>query len=305
MMKYLRAPVLRCGLAIGLVAGCATSTPANGRDAAATISGGEGGSAAPGDDAQVASGSGGSGGMAAGPVDGALGNGGIDAAVADDAPADGLERIDAPHVAVDFKCSELVGLGSTREWYLAGFEKVVVDARWQLRWHHRGYVEDWADVKNPYWGTYCDGEGCSRVSACAEGADSPDRVVFVVLNWIYTTEKQWETDVRKDVDAIATKYPGVGNIELISSSRCPDRCTTIDPPGTMSELTAVQTCRTPAVLDEAIAAVVASNPALLTVGPKFFTNDCAAFVTLHGPHLTAAGQKEIAAKAGAYYAAHP
>jgi hypothetical protein len=182
----------------------------------------------------------------------------------------------------------------------------VVNARWQLRWHHRGYVEDWADAKNPYWGNnYCDGEGCWRVSACAEGADSPDRVVFVVLNWIYTAEKQWETDVRKDVDAIAIKYPGVRNIELISSSRCPDRCTNIDPPGTMSELTAVQTCRTPAMVDEAIAAVAASNPALVTVGPKLFTDDCDAFVTLHGPHLTAKGQKEIAAKAGAYYAAHP
>jgi hypothetical protein len=236
-------------------------------------------------------------------VDGAVEVTAVDAAA--DAAAGGLERSDASAIAGDFKCTELVGLGSTREWYLAGFEKVVVNARWQIRWHHRGYVEDWADVKNPYWGTYCDGEGCSRVSACAEGADSPDRVVFVALNWIYTTEQQWETDIRKDVEAIAARYPGVRNIELISSSRCPDRCTNIDPPGTMSELTAVQTCRTPAIVDEAIAAVAASNPALVTVGPKFFTDDCNAFVTLHGPHLTAAGQKEIAAKAGAYYAAHP
>jgi hypothetical protein len=73
----------------------------------------------------------------------------------------------------------------------------------------------------------------------------------------------------------------------------------------MDELTAVQTCRTPAVLDEAIAAVAASNPGLVTVGPKFFTDECNAFVTLHGPHLTSAGQKEIAAKVGAHYAARP
>src|SRR6185369_17889663 len=111
-------------------------------------------------------------------------------------------------------------------------------------------------------------------------------------NGIYTPEQQWETDIRKDVEAIRARYPGVRNIELISSSRCPDRCTNIDPPGTMSELTAVQTCRTPAMVDKAIAAVAASNPALVTVGPKFFTNDCNAFVMLHGPHLTAAGQKE-------------
>jgi hypothetical protein len=51
--------------------------------------------------------------------------------------------------------------------------------------------------------------------------------------------------------------------------------------------------------------VAASHPALVTVGPKFFTEDCAAFVSMHGPHLTSAGQKEIAAKAGAHYAAHP
>jgi hypothetical protein len=297
MKQHLRAPVLRCGLALGIVAGCSSSSPADLRDAAATIDAGGGqggGGAAPGPEA---SGSGGSGGMA---VDGAAGEAPVDAS------GDGRgEGVDAPPAAGNFRCSELVGLGSSREWYLAGFEKAVVDDRWQIRWHHRGYVEDWADVKNPYWGTYCDGEGCSRVSACAQGADAPDRVVFVALNWIYTTETQWETDIRKDVAAIAARYPGVRNIELISSSRCPDRCTTIDPPGTMDELTAVQTCRTPAIVDEAIAAVAASNPALVTVGPKFYTNDCAAFVTLHGPHLTAAGQKEIAAKAGAYYAAHP
>ena len=73
----------------------------------------------------------------------------------------------------------------------------------------------------------------------------------------------------------------------------------------MNELTAVKTRRTPAFVDEAIAAVAASNPALVTVGPKFYSNDCAAFVSLHGPHLTPAGQKEMAAKVGAYYAAHP
>jgi hypothetical protein len=297
MKQHLRAPVLRYGLAIGVVAGCSSSSPAQVGDAAASIQGGGGEQGA----GPVPSDSGA--GMAGGPLDGVVQEAAIDASA--DTSAGDIERLDASAMAGNFKCSELVGLGSTREWYLAGFEKVVVNDRWQLRWHHRGYVEDWADVKNPYWGTYCDGEGCSRVSACAEGAETPDRVVFVALNWIYTTEKQWETDIRKDVDAIATRYPGVRNIELISSSRCPDRCTAIDPPGTTSELTAVQTCRTPAMVDEAIAAVAASNPALVTVGPKFFTDDCAAFVTLHGPHLTAAGQKEIAAKVGAHYAAHP
>jgi hypothetical protein len=311
MQQDLRARVLRCGLALGMVAGCSTSSPpVDGRDADATIhgDGGHGGAKpAPGDDAHEASAQGGSGGIAGSTVDSAVEHaapaGDVDAAV--DAGADGAGPIDASPRAGDFKCTELVGLGSTREWYLAGFENAVVNAHWQIRWHHRGYIEDWANAKNPYWGTYCDGEGCSRVSACAEGADAPDRVVFVALNWIYTTEAQWETDIRKDVEAIATRYPGVRNIELISSSRCPDRCTTIDPPGTMDELTAVQTCRTPAFVDEAIAAVAASNPALVTVGPKFFTNECGAFVSLHGPHLTTAGQKEIAAKAGAYYAAHP
>jgi hypothetical protein len=295
----LRAGIL--GLAVGLLAGCSSSMPPIVRDAAPAMvgEGGQGGGGAPAVDAPVSAPAG-SGGTAAGGLDAAV----VGSMVAD-AAAGAAPPIDATPVAGDFKCTELVGLGSTREWYQAGFENAVVNARWQIRWHHRGYVEDWADVKNPYWGTYCDGEGCSRVSACTEGAEAPDRVVFVVLNWIYTTEQQWEGDVRKDVAAIMARYPGVRNIELISSSRCPDRCTNIDPPGTMDELTAVQTCRTPAAVDEAIAAVAASNPGLVTVGPKFFTEECNAFVSLHGPHLTGAGQKEIAAKAGAYYAAHP
>jgi hypothetical protein len=320
--RDLRAYLHRWGLAIVLAASCsssgATSPPRSTADVPdASVSapdegapgGGEprAGGAAPTGEAGQAGAQGGSGGTAGSPGKGggasAGGAGGIDAGA--DSAGDGSGPTDAALVAGDFKCTELVGLGSTREWYQAGFETAVVNARWQLRWHHRGYIEDWADAKNPYWGMYCDGEGCWRVSACAEGADAPDRVVFVALNWIYTTEQQWETDLRKDVDAIATKYPSVRNIEIISSSRCPDRCTTIDPPGTMSELTAVQTCRTPDFVDQAIAAVAASNPALVTVGPKFFSNECGAFVSLHGPHLTAAGQKEIAAKVGAHYAAHP
>jgi hypothetical protein len=243
------------------------------------------------------------------PVDSAVEEAQVDApveAAASDAAVDVLEGIDAQSPGVGpFQCSEMIGLESTMEWYLAGFEKLVVDARWQLRWHHRGYIEDWADPMNPYWGTYCDGQGCSRVSACTQGADAPDRVVFVALNWIYTTESQWESDLRKDVAAIVTKYPAVRNIELISSSRCADSCTTIDPPGTMDELTAIQTCRVPVFVDQAIAAVAASNPALVTVGPKFYTNECTAFVSLHGPHLTTAGRQEMATKVGMYYAAHP
>jgi hypothetical protein len=73
----------------------------------------------------------------------------------------------------------------------------------------------------------------------------------------------------------------------------------------MDELTAVQTCRVPVFVDQAIAAVAASNPTLVTVGPKFYTNECTTFVSLHGPHLTPAGRQEIATKAGTYYAAHP
>jgi len=288
-MKRRRRPRwLGIGLAIGLLA--CSSTPADVPDAA-TIEGED-----------AASATGGAGGSPDVRVDPLAADSAVDVAGVDN----GSIPIDAAMVASNFKCTEMIGLGSTREWYQAGFEDMVANARWQLRWHHRGYVEDWADAKAPYWGNnYCDKEGCWRVSACAEGADTPDRVVFVALNWIYTTEQQWETDIRKDVDAIVTKYPGIRNIELISSSRCPDRCTNIDPPGTMDELTAVQTCRTPAIVDQAIAAVAASNPALVTVGPKFFTDDCDAFVSLHGPHLTAKGQKEIAAKAGAYYTAHP
>src|SRR4051812_497812 len=155
MRQRLLGPLLRCGLAIGLVAGCSSSAPPGGADASRGGGGPEGGSAAPGGGAG-GNASGGSGGIAAVAVDAAavtaMADGGVDA------PADAaVAGPDAAPVATDFKCTELVGLGSTREWYESGFEKVVVDARWQIRWHHRGYVEDWADVKNPYWGMYCDG----------------------------------------------------------------------------------------------------------------------------------------------------
>src|SRR5437667_304651 len=72
MKQHLRAPVLGCGLVIGIVAGCSSSTPADLGDAAVTIhgGGGQGSGAAPGPEASAP---GGSGGMAARPVDGAAG----------------------------------------------------------------------------------------------------------------------------------------------------------------------------------------------------------------------------------------
>jgi hypothetical protein len=188
-----------------------------------------------------------------------------------------------------YTCNLVIGLLVTSEWYMAGFEQVVDNTSWEIKAAHYAYTQEWANPNSSFWAT-------PIASPCAKNPNAPDRIIFVALNWDYTTEKQWEDDVTKDVTVIQSKFPSVKNIELLSIVRCPLACGT--PPARPAE-----TCYVAPITDQALAAVAAKMPNLVTVGPKFEDDTCADFPNL-GTHMTPAATMATGKKIGEYYATH-
>jgi hypothetical protein len=183
-----------------------------------------------------------------------------------------------------FTCTELIGVSVTGDWFGAGFEKLVDDARWQARSKHHAFIELWGDPKNPLWSD-------PIASPCAKNSSAPDRVVFTGVNWQYKTVDEWTAALTRAVDTIKARYPAVKRIELLTMLRGPgnkscgnDQMTVVAP-----------------VVDEAVAKVVAAHPKLVTAGPKLEAPSCAVF-TKGGPHYTPEGMQAVAKVYGAYYA---
>jgi hypothetical protein len=187
-----------------------------------------------------------------------------------------------------FNCTQVMGLLLTSQWYLAGFEGSVDNAKWQIKWAEHSYIDEWAKPASPFWAT-------AVTSPCAQGSTNPDRIIFTALSWAITSLSQWETDVGLDVDNIKTHYPNVKEIVLMTIIRGPGNksCgnTTV-----VAENTLI-----PTWVDQALANVAARNPGLVKVGPKVEAASCADFIGT-GPHLTAAGDAAAAKKVAAAFA---
>jgi hypothetical protein len=193
-----------------------------------------------------------------------------------------------------FVCNQVTGFTLTSEWYLAGFEKGVVDARWQIKFREHGYITEWANPSSAFWGDDA-ANGAPISSPCAQGSDSPDHVVLNVLSWTITAEAEWTTDITAAVNNLKAKYPNLKRIDLMTVIRGPGNmlCPTAPAAG--------ETIVMPPELDAAMAAVAAQFPGFVFVAPKFEAPSCAAF-SGGGPHLTSAGNMAIAPTLAAYFA---
>ena len=47
-----------------------------------------------------------------------------------------------------FVCNQVTGGKLTEEWFIAGFENVVDNSRWQVKWREDAYVEEWANLQS-------------------------------------------------------------------------------------------------------------------------------------------------------------
>jgi hypothetical protein len=273
-------------------------------------------------------GSGGSGpavnasGGAPGPADaGVTGSGGSDGSGGGNpgsggAIADANSASDAPVANEDgaaakgpFTCTTYIGSVLTTEWWPQGFETIVDNTKWQLKWHHHGYIEAWGDPQSPFWADTGDpnnlASGSPIQSPCKDGSTAPDRVVFLAIDWVLLTEKDWTDWLEKDLVAIKSKYPSVRWVDIMPTVRCPQNkmCNPNAKPGPgANDGAGPEDCFIPPFEDAAIAKVVAAHADWVGLGPIVEATMCNGG---YGAHLTAADAKHAAMAIGAFYATRP
>jgi hypothetical protein len=197
----------------------------------------------------------------------------------------GLSLLLAPSVArgeEPFSCTQVMGVSVTGDWFGAGFEQGVDGDRWQAMTRTHAFVDLWANPKDEIWSV-------PVASPCAKDAGSPDRVLFMAVNWEYKTAAEWTGALTRVVQGLRARYPRLRRIELLTMLRAPGNRSCGN---TMSVVAPF--------VDEAVARVAAANPALVRVGPRLEAPSCAVFVK-GGPHFSDAGMKDVARVYAAAY----
>jgi hypothetical protein len=212
---------------------------------------------------------------------------------------------------MNFTCTMYLGLLTTNEWYSQGYEMDGVDGtKWELKYHHFGYVRTWADATSPFWGETGDSfaldQGSSIQSPCAMNPMQPDRIVFAALDWEMESQAEWETALESFLVTVKAKYPSVKWLDLMTLIRCPmnKMCNpNADYGPGANPVAGRQDCYIPPFEDAAIAAVAAKHADWVGVGPKVEANACRSPVD--GAHLSADTNKQAAKDVAAYYTLHP
>jgi hypothetical protein len=209
--------------------------------------------------------------------------------------------------ASTLSCTLLLGIDSTSEWFGAstsagasGFESgeansgswSVDTSKWEIIFHHPGYVADWTDLTDAVWST-------AVSSACTMNSTNPDRVIFNGFAdpslTTYMNVTDWVTGLNKVIQNIKTKYSRVRRIDLLTMTRGPNN---------MACMTGNNDVVVADYVDTAMAMVAAANPTLVTTSPKFYAPDCTVFMS-GGPHFTSAGAQMMAKTYGNYYSTEP
>ena len=174
-----------------------------------------------------------------------------------------------------FLCTEVIGLTVTAEWYGAGFEQLVEDARFQARTRPHTFVDQWADAQHEAWSE-------PIASPCVEQSTKPDRVLLFAANWQLPDEAAWTTTLEAFVATAKRRYPQLRELELFTVLRGPQNQSCGDPKSVVDPM-----------IDAAIASVAHAHPELVHAGPKLEAANCSVFEK-GGPHFTEAGRKLVA-----------
>jgi hypothetical protein len=187
----------------------------------------------------------------------------------------------------DFNCTLVIGIAATSQWFGAGFEKVVDNAKWEVLGIHSGFIQGWADPNSDYWSK-------APSSACAMNPRNPDRVIIeaLYLHWMDASVEEWVTQLTAVVKNFKTKFSNIKRIELGTFVRAPMNkpC-----PNTMEFKSFIKPNQ-----DTANAAVAAMFPGLVYVHPKFEVRTCGDYGG-NPPHFSGAGAAYVAKMIGDYY----
>jgi len=197
--------------------------------------------------------------------------------------------------ASSFACNTVLGIDSTNEWFSGGFENEVPNAKWQIIYHHPGYISDWADTSDAVWSQ-------AATSACTMDSDNPERVIFNAFadpsDSSYSAAAGWVTGMTKVVENLKKKYSNLKRVDLLTVTRGPNNMVCSGDSQMFSMI--------PSYVDDAIAMVVAKYPGFVTAAPKFTAPSCDDFdSSMKPPHLSTAGKPVMAKLYGDYYSMEP
>ena len=190
-----------------------------------------------------------------------------------------------------FTCNLVIGIDSTGEWFTSGFENQVPNDRWEIIYHHPGYIEDWAKASDDVY-------KLAPTSPCSMNADNPDRVIFNMFadgsDSAIGNKNAWVTALTQAVTNLKAKYSRLKRVDLLTMTRAPNN-TPCDSSNAAGSSVAQY-------VDDAVKMVVTGGPPAVVASPNFFAKDCTVF-TGGGPHFTDAGKPVIAKLYGDYYSA--
>ena len=177
----------------------------------------------------------------------------------------------------DFTCSWVLGIHTTYEWYAAGFEKIVDDARWQVSGIEAAQFS-WANANAGAWNS-------PITSPCTMNSKTPDRIVFTGVDSASTTLAEFLPEYVSVINVIKMKFPSVKRVDLMTLARAPGdmECKGAN----RSNSSWIKPAQ-----DDAIAMTVAMFPGFVFATPKLEVKSCSDFGLC--PHINAAANALVA-----------
>jgi hypothetical protein len=116
-------------------------------------------------------------------------------------------------------------------------------------------------------------------------------------NALAADQTGWETQLKAVITNIKAKFPGVKEIDILTTGRAPNN--TICPNNNDID-TVISSYE-----DAAFQAVADSSNGLVKVGPRYYVPDCStSYIFGNDSDYTTTAANAIAAQVGAYYAGH-
>jgi hypothetical protein len=190
------------------------------------------------------------------------------------------------NVTHQYRCTLVLGLAVTSEWYRAGFERFVDDDRWEAITKPHTFVENWADPNHPVWREL-------PQSPCTERWTDPDRVLFFAANFTFTARAEWDKALSDVVTTLRAKYPRAERIELLPMVRAPGNVSCGSEKGIVNP-----------IIDASLEATSARFPELVSAGPHFEVKSCED-LEKGGPHFSQSGRPAVAKLIADHYEVAP
>jgi hypothetical protein len=303
-LLFVAVAVCAVPLALGLTAcgdGAAAGGSGSGSGGSGPSSGGSstssgGSSSGSGSSGSSSSGSSGSSSSSSGGTSGSSGSASDDAGAGNDGSVfDGTGDSGSPSAlfpAKNLVCTQFLGVSITYDWFTNGFDTAPLDTtRFQLKGVDtpgQSYIENFTDPNDPVW-------SAPVVSPCAASSDNPDRIVYVGVEWNFTTAAQWTTAFDGVIATFKSKYSNLKRVDIMTMLRAPNNM--ICPNGVSQQVVAP-------FLDQAIQMEAQSTPTFVGAAPAFYVPDCSDFLP-NSEHLQPADYGAVAAVIRSYYASEP